>query len=162
MSKADATDPNVIDNMLVDCGSDHHSAPVIVPDHGRQPRPPKRPTLVVYKSDPHNGRHLYRPVDDPYRMSLDEGAEYDDRRYSKERKIVQLLTDTARYHAPKLSRRRESMVEDTMEREGIMSAARFIAGELPLDARSRVLATFTSILRDEVARHRKNRRITKI
>jgi hypothetical protein len=160
MSRSDATHPNELANIRFDHDPDlpdYRSEPAIIPDHGRQPRL-KRPTLVVYRSDPHNGRHLYRPADDPYRMSLDEGVELDDRRFDKEREIVRLLMKTAKYHAPRLSRRRDSLISEAMEFE-LLPAARLIAKPLPPDARSRVLAKFTDVIWDEI---KQNRRITKI
>jgi hypothetical protein len=160
MSKADPTDPAVIDTLsaLDDLGPDHRHQPAIVPDHGRQPRRPNRPTAAIYRLDPHN---TYRPANDPYVRSLHDDGE-DGRLFSRERKIIQLLTDTAKFHAPRLSYLRDPLMEDAIVREGIMSAVRFIASELHPDAQARVLAAFNTILRDEVAQHRKNRRVTKM
>ena len=160
MSKAESTHPNELANIRVDPDPDqpdYRSEPSIIPDHGRQPKPPRRPTLVVHRSDPHGGRYLYRASDDPYRMSLDEGVA-DDRRFDKEGEIVRLLMKTAKYHAPRLSRRRDSLISEAMEYE-LLPAARLIAKPLPPDARSRVMAKFTDVVWDEI---KQNRRITKI
>jgi hypothetical protein len=163
LSKADATDPEVIDSIAFDHDHDlpgYHSEPAVIPDHGAQPRP-KRPTAAIYRLDPHN---RYRPADDPYLASTLEG--YDERRaeehrlarerkIAEERKIARWLSDAARQHAPKLSwRRNDAAIEEAIE-HGVMSEARAITSWLTTEGRARVLAEFRKELWDQIALNRK-------
>jgi hypothetical protein len=139
----------------------YYSEPTIVPDHGRQPRRPPRPTATVYRLDPHN---RYRPADDPYLASTQEG--YDQRRaeehrlarerkIAEERKIARWLSAAARQHAPKLSwRRNDAAIGEAIE-HGVMSEARAITSWLPPAASARVLAEFRKELWDQIDLNRK-------
>jgi hypothetical protein len=161
LSKADATDPSVIDTLAAQDDPDqpnHRSAPRIVPDHGAQPRL-KRPTAAIYRLDPHN---RYRPVGDPAGIYADGDSLYsDNRRFSKENEIFRLLMKTAKAAGPRLSSYRDDAIARVMERE-VLPDACFIAKSLPPEVRSRVLDRFTAALRVEISLIKKNRRITKI
>ena len=132
----------------------HRYVPRAVPDHGRQPRLPKRPTLVVYKRDPHN---TYRPTS--YIAPLHDAS---DNWRIKERQVARILADSIRQEAPRLAYYRESAIDEVIERRGIMSIARATASWLPPDGQNRVLDAFSIQLREEVARNRKNKNIAKI
>jgi hypothetical protein len=166
VSKTDATDPNVIDTFSAPDdpeAPDHYaaSAPHAVPDHGAQPRLPKRPSAAIYRLDPHN---RYRSADDPYLASTLEG--YDQRRadehrlarerkIAEERKIARWLSAAARQHAPKLSwRRNDAAIGEAIE-HGVMSEARAITSWLPPEGRARVLAEFRKELWDQIDLNRK-------
>jgi hypothetical protein len=141
-----------------DDSEDFHSEPVAVPDHGPQPRRPKRPSATVYRLDPHN---TYRPADDPYLASMhDDGAADDDRRFSRERDVARVLAKTARAHAPKLASRADKFIASVIDRE-LLPDARWIVKSLPPAGATRVLGQFLAVLRDEIGLIRKNRRNTK-
>jgi hypothetical protein len=160
VSKAEATDPNVIDTIAFDHDDhdllDHHSespfSPIPIPAQGRRPRL-KRPSEAVHRRDSLN---TYKSDVDIHRHAMANADRKDDR-FSKKHEIGRLLAKTARHHAPRLSRYRDDAVAGVMERE-VLPDARFIAGSLPLDVRSGVLAKFTEVLWDEI---KHSRRFTK-
>jgi hypothetical protein len=136
---------------LEDDAPNHRSGPSIVPDHGRQPRRPERPSKVDYDEDRQN---TYRPDNDPFLRSLrDAETMRDDRRIIQQRLIIRALVKTAKSHAPKLARYRDDVIPAMIERE-LMSGVRFIAESLPADAQAGAVDKFVEILWEEIALHR--------
>jgi len=156
----DPTRPDIIDAYApVDdpYQPNYHAPPRAIPDHGRQPRRPERPTKAVYDRDRAN---TYRPVNHPLVAARDDVETADSPRFSKHREVARLLTKTARNHAPRLSWRRDAAIAEVIERE-VLPDARFVAAALPVDIRAKVLAKFTEVLWEEIALVRQNRRNTK-
>lgn len=124
-------------------------APSAVPDHGRKPRLPKRPTLVVWKRDPD---HLYKPINDHFmEPSGDQFSASELRKHD----IVRMLAKTAREHAPRLHWRRDDAISECIQIE-ILPDARFVASSLAAADVPKVLDRFVEVLWDEIDRQRKN------
>ena len=152
MNRADATDPNEIDQItdLYLGGAKPGSAgawwdrdpaqpdyradqpwPQVTADHGAQPRYRKR------------SRDPWRP--DPF---ADGGEPPPSKAETSASLISRALAGIAREHAPKLAsvRRTSADIEDIIETK-IMPIARWTAKDLPPTARDRVLREFRDLVR---------------
>jgi hypothetical protein len=146
-------DGDVVDFVMSDWHTNHseyrgQDIPRVLPDHGAQPRRPKRPTLVVWNRDPQN---LYKPADNAF---LDEREIPPSASDLRKRDLVRMLGKTARDHASRLHWRTDKAVKEFIEREAL-PAARFVASSLPTGDLPKVLASFTEVLWDEITLHRK-------
>lgn len=127
-----------------------------VPDHGAQPRRPRRLTWSEWRRDPLN---RYRPRDDEFetwetQLNAGEIAQ-------REFQIVRLLAKTARDHARRLEWRTDDAAADFIKSEALPAAV-WVANSLPPDALNRVMARFLDILWEEIDRRQKTRSITRL
>jgi hypothetical protein len=142
----EATLPDILENFSpADADDKPHEryVPRLVPDHGRQPRRPKRPALVVWNRDPQN---LYKPADNSFLDEREIPPSASDLRKSD---IARMLANTARDHAPRLRWRTDEAVTQFIEMEALPDA-RFVASSLAPDEIPKVLDRFVEVLWEQI------------